>query len=82
MNEIQLALSDPPEGIAIENASPVREGMAILLRADAEKVAPGLKGNLILDAFIERTVGPAGGQRKRRIPVGTLPAVPFEIVGS
>jgi hypothetical protein len=82
MNQIQLALSDPPEGIAIENVSPAREGMAILLRADAEEVTPGLKGNLILDAFIERSIGPAGAQRKRRIPVGTLPAVPFEIVGS
>jgi hypothetical protein len=82
MNQVQLALSEPPEGIAIENVSPAREGVAILLRADAEKVAPGLKGNLILDAFIERTFGPAGAQRKRRIPVGTLPAVPFEITGS
>jgi len=82
MNEVQLGLSDPPEGIVIDNVSLVREGMAILLRADAEKVTPGLKGNLILDAFIERTMGPAGGQRKRRIPVGTLPAVSFEIVGS
>ena len=78
-NQVQLQLSDPPEGITIEDVSSVAGGAAIVLRADADKFEPGLKGNLIVDAFIER---PLRGQpgNKRRFPVGILPAIPFEIV--
>jgi hypothetical protein len=32
-------------------------------------------GNLIVDAFQERPANPG-----RRVPFGTLPAIPFEIV--
>jgi hypothetical protein len=83
LDQVQLALSDPPEGIAIQGMSRVIGGVAIELQADAEKVQPGLKGNLLVNAFIERTFGRAGGTQpgnKRRIPIGTLPAIPFEIV--
>jgi hypothetical protein len=83
LDQVQLALSDPPEGIAIQGMSRVVGGVAIDLQADAEKVQPGLKGNLLVNAFIERTFGRAGGTQpgnKRRIPIGTLPAIPFEIV--
>lgn len=83
LDQIQLALSDPPEGIEIKGTSRVVGGVAIDLQADAEKTQPGLKGNLLVNAFIERTFGRAGGTQpgnKRRIPVGTLPAIPFEIV--
>ena len=58
--------------------------MAILLSADAKKVPPGLQGNLIVEAFLERTVDTPDGKRrgdKRRVPLGTLPAIRFEIVG-
>ena len=55
-----------------------------MLHADVEKVKPGLKGNLIVDAFTERTMDPSGDGKqpanKRRVPLGTLPAIPFEIV--
>ncbi|MBC8870029.1 MAG: peptidase [Planctomycetes bacterium] len=83
LDQIQLALSDPPEGIEIKGVTRVAGGVAIDLKADAEKIQPGLKGNLLVNAFIERTFGRAGGTQpgnKRRIPVGTLPAIPFEIV--
>jgi hypothetical protein len=83
MGQVQLALSDPPEGISIESVSPVREGAAIVFRADPAKVKPGLKGNLIVDAFVERTLGPGNGKpqaNRRRFPLGSLPAIPFEIV--
>jgi hypothetical protein len=75
-------LSDPPAGIAIQEVSPDRQGVAIQLSVDAEKAAPGLKGNLIVDAFLERPVYGADGKPRgntRRIAVGTLPAVPFEV---
>jgi len=76
LDQVQLALSEPPEGIAIQDVSPFQQGLSVLLRADTEKAQPSLKGNLIVDAFLERDVR----GKRRRIPLGTLPAVPFHIV--
>jgi hypothetical protein len=84
MNQVRLALNDPPDGITIEEATPIREETVIVLSADAETVEPGLKGNLIVDAYLERGANSIGGKpqaARRRIPLGTLPAIPFEIVG-
>lgn len=78
---VTLALNEPPEGISIQSVTPERDGVSVVLRVEADKAKPGLKGNLILDAF--RNVAPNGatGNRPRqRQPLGTLPAIPFEIV--
>ena len=69
-DQVQLTLRDPPAGISIQDVrSPGQRD--VLLRADAEKVKPGLKGNLIIDASVERTVNPKNGKaaaKKRRFP--------------
>jgi hypothetical protein len=81
--QIQLELSEPPEGIVIKSASPIREGTEIVLQGDANKVKPGLQGNLIVNAYAERPEPSKDAKaqpNKRRVPVGTLPALPFEIV--
>ena len=80
-DELHLTLNEPPEGVAIQGISGARDGLAILVRADP-KAKPGVKGNLIVDAFMER---PEADKKKknaagRRFPIGTLPAIPFEIV--
>ena len=83
LEKVQLALNDPPEGISVQNVSPAQESVTLLLHADADKVKPGQKGNLIIDASVERTVNPASGTQpanKRRVSLGVLPAIPFEIV--
>ncbi len=78
---MQLALNDPPEGISIQSVTPKRDGVFLVLRAQADKAKPGLKGNLILDAFREPPPDPADAKKpRRRQPLGTLPAIPFEIV--
>ena len=80
---IEFALSDPPEGIEIKETSPLSSGVTLVLRADAEKAEPGLKGNLIVDVSIERSFSRGPGKPKapkRRVPVGVLPAIPFEVV--
>jgi hypothetical protein len=76
--ELQFELSEPPDGITIQKVSVDRDGTQIVLSADAKAVKPGLKGNLIVEAFIERGGGKGGNTQ--RVPVGTLPAIPFEIV--
>jgi hypothetical protein len=79
--QVQMALNEPPDGITIQSVTPARDGVSVILRADPAKVKPGLKGNLILDAFVEREVPNAKQQQvRRRQPLGTLPAVPFEVV--
>ena len=82
--QARLTLNDPPEGIAIESTSAVRDGVSVVLRADPAKAKSGLVGNLIIDASMEREVGAAQGKpagTKQRIPIGSLPAIPFQIVG-
>ena len=78
--QVLMTLSEPPEGITIESVTPARDGVSVVLKTDPTKVKPGLKGNLILEAFVERQVQNNGKQVTRKQPLGTLPAVPFEVV--
>ena len=78
---MQLALNEPPEGISIQSVTPDWDGVSVVLRVQADKAKPGLRGNLILDAFREVAPKPdAANQTRRRQPLGTLPAIPFEVV--
>jgi hypothetical protein len=78
---VTLALNEPPEGISIQSVTPERDGVSVILRVEAGKAKPGLKGNLILDAFRDVAPNAATGNRpRRRQPLGTLPAIPFEVV--
>jgi hypothetical protein len=78
-----LELNGAPEGIAIQNVSPIPSGVKITLRCDASKSKPGLNGNLIFNVLLKKQP-PAQNTQKQgnqhRNPVGTLPAIPFEIV--
>jgi hypothetical protein len=78
---MQLALNEPPEGISIQSVTPKRDGVFLVLRVAANASQPGLKGNLILDAFREAAPDPkAAAKPAKRQPLGTLPAIPFEVV--
>jgi len=81
--DIQFELSEPPKGISIERTTPVDFGMEFVLGADRDNVEDGLKGNLIINAFMERAPKDKNGKPrgpKRRVSVGPLPAIPFEVV--
>ncbi|MEK7708070.1 MAG: PPC domain-containing protein, partial [Verrucomicrobiota bacterium] len=84
VDRFQFELSEPPEGIALGNVTPVREGAEIVLRSDAAKVKPGQQGNLIVSIFAGRPAASAGPANRpanvRRAPIGALPAISFEIV--
>jgi len=83
VNRFQLELSEPPEGITLGRVSAADEGAEIELRSDAEKVKPGLKGNLIVDILQSRIAAAPKNKKQanqRRTTVGALPAIPFEIV--
>jgi hypothetical protein len=79
ISKIEFELSEPPEGISIKESSPTE----LVLQADPTKVKPGFKGNLIVEASAEppSAVGTQPPPANRRhIPLGVLPAIPFEIV--
>jgi hypothetical protein len=84
---IQLELSDAPDGISIKKITPTREGRDIVVTADAAKVKPGHKGNLIVNvigenrgAFGKGKGQPQQQQQQRRFPFTALPAIPFDVV--
>jgi hypothetical protein len=83
-NRFKLELSEPPEGITLGKVSQVSEGTEIELRSDAAKAKPGMKGNLIVSIFQGQALAAPAKTKKqgnqRRAAVGTLPAIPFEIV--
>jgi hypothetical protein len=79
---LHFELSEPPEGIELRSSSPLEDGAEIVVQCDAAKVKADLKGNLIINVLGERQVTPpnGGAPNRQRLSLGTLPALPFEIV--
>lgn len=78
--KVQLELDEPPDGISIKDVSAGRDGTEIVLATEADKAKPGLRGNLIVSAYAPLPKGAGKRQTQTRIPLGTLPAIPFEVV--
>ncbi len=78
--EIQIELSDPPEGIIVAKSSCAERTVTIVLRAEAGKAQPGLKSNLIAYGYQQRTETTRDGKtRQYRSSLGPLPAIPFAV---
>jgi hypothetical protein len=83
ITKIEYELSEPPDGIAIKTVNSLGRGSEIVLQTDGAKVKSGVKGNLIVTVFAQGPQAPAkDGARAaaRRISLGALPAISFEIV--
>jgi len=82
LGKLQLELSEPPDGITIKNVTTGRDGTEIVLATESDKVKPGLKGNLIVNAYLSSPGAKKGpkGASQARVPISTLPAIPFEVV--
>jgi len=82
--KIELELSEPPEGIELRDVVVTQAGAEFVLQADATKAKAGLRGNLIVTVSGERVPPPGGNQQgpaaRRRLPLGTLPAISFEVI--
>jgi hypothetical protein len=77
--DLQLVLNNPPEGIVIDKVGLAENGCTIFLRANA-KAKSGLAGNLLVDAFIDTENPNNASAKKRRTPLGLLPAIPFTVM--
>ena len=83
LDRLELELDNPPDGIAIQDVSRGPRGLDVLLSVDGAKAKPGLRGNLILNAFMLGPTTTKDGKpvaRRWRGPLGALPAVSFEVV--
>jgi hypothetical protein len=83
LEQVQFALTNPPDGITARNPESAPDGLTLAVSADDDKAKPGLKGNLIIEATAERAANPSGGTQKpakKRVSLGFLPAIPFEVV--
>jgi len=79
--QVRLELNSPPPGITIQGLTPLEDALVLTLQVDPGKAKPGLKGNLILNSFMEsQTKADQGPVRTLRMPAGVLPAIPFEVV--
>jgi hypothetical protein len=72
----KFALSDAPEGIAVDHVEPMNGGFAVYVTADKAKT--GLRGNLILSMITDRPNPQAKG--KVNTLTVQLPAIPFVVV--
>ncbi len=79
---LQFDLSDPPPGIELRETVRTPDGVELVLFCDPAKAKAGTKGNLIISISGERKP-PAAAARpqanRQRVPLGTLPAIPYEI---
>lgn len=79
LGKLHLELSDPPEGVSIKDVTASGYGTEIVLECDASKAKQGMQGNLIVNAYSSKADAKSKSNQ-RRVPVGTLPAIAFEIV--
>lgn len=81
LENIELALDNPPDGLSAKAFTPVPEGFTFQLCAADDAPGRGWSGNVIVEAFGERQRQTKdGATRTQRISLGVLPAVPVEIV--
>ena len=79
--QVKFELDAPPKGIAVKDVSSDNGEVELLLSAEFENPRSGMKGNLILNAFLETTAETKEGKpTTQRSYLGMLPAVPFEVV--
>ncbi len=82
IDKLVYELSDPPAGVELREATPGPNGAEIVLACDPAKAKAGQNGNLIITISGVRKPTADGRPQpnQQRIPLGSLPAVPFEIV--
>jgi hypothetical protein len=83
LKDVQLQLSEPPEGLTMHNVTVVPNGLSFELKAEKDTMQSGFADNLIVEAFREYAVKRKDGKptgQKGRNSMGVLPAIPIEIV--
>jgi hypothetical protein len=80
-NKLKFELSQPPEGLTLQDVNVAPEGLVLRLKAD-KKMKSGFKDNIIIEASTEFTPKQNNGKSKNQkqvVSMGVLPATPIEI---
>lgn len=81
---IRFRLSNRPRGVTLRDATVGPTGVALTLKADPNTALAGDAAHVIVEASVEPVVGdgsaPSAKERKSRVLLGVLPAIPFEVV--
>ncbi|MFB3896379.1 MAG: hypothetical protein ACE14V_08765 [bacterium] len=79
--DIRLQLDEPPNGIILRDVVNEQGNLTLILAADGKLANPGLRENLIVEAFAEyeRKDGKNAGA-KQRTSLGILPAIPIQVM--
>jgi hypothetical protein len=82
VDKLVYELSDPPAGVELRETTFGPNGAVIVLACDPAKAKSGETGNLIITISGVRKPTADGRPQanQQRVPLGSLPAVPFEIV--
>ena len=82
-DSLQLELSDPPNGVMLKDVITEEDGLVLVLKSDGQDAQVGFADNLIVEVSGEitnRQRSGKGTKKKQRVYLGTLPAIPIEIV--
>lgn len=77
LGNVKLQLKNPPKGIGIQRVQPSRGSLQIVLQSDAERVEPGQRGKLLLNASSKKS---KTLPRHLRGALASLPTISFVIV--
>ncbi len=83
LEEIELVLSEAPEGVTLSEVTPLTNALGFSLQADGGVAKAGFADNLIVEGFLEVPRRGRDGEKTgetRRVSIGVLPAIPIEIV--
>ncbi len=82
LSEIRFVLYEPPAGVSLDAPTSARGELVLPIRVAKDGPAPGAEDNLIVEAFTEREVPGRDGRpaQTRRVSLGVLPAIPFQVV--
>jgi hypothetical protein len=91
-SRVRLELAEAPAGIVITSVTPSEDGLEVELKADAAKLKPGQKGNLIVAAYPAPPPPPPPSKKNKMKPqpkpqpvykskpLGILPLIAYEVV--
>ncbi len=78
-----LELSDQPAGLTLGDVNTTGGEMTFTIEADSNTAKVGLADNLIVDVSTDPPKNPPGDKKRpqqQRVYIGTLPAIPCEVV--
>ncbi len=83
-DRLEFELSEPPDGVTIEDVSRGRQGITINLQTTRSETEQPREGNLIVNAYMRMSArGGKGGKSAKgqefRAPIGALPAIPYKL---